>query len=192
MDQQDTRIELSKNKITEAALEWMLADGMDALSIDGLVKRSGVAKTTIYRHFESINDILADTIIKTLPKQKSVDTGSIITDMELLLGYTRQSFESATWGKLLADIVKKTIQDEEFRKIKGKHMAQMMDPMRVAIKRSIDRGEINPDIPTENVIVHMIGPCYYAHFECPDLYRTKKDIDLIVHNSLSEYLVNNQ
>ena len=52
------RRERTDGKITRAVLELILAKGIGAVSIEAVAKRSGVAKTTIYRRYANTDDLL--------------------------------------------------------------------------------------------------------------------------------------
>ena len=48
----------ARERMLRAALEVVLEIGVPGFTIDEVARRSGVAKTTIYRHFDSRNDLL--------------------------------------------------------------------------------------------------------------------------------------
>lgn len=46
-----TRVERTHTAVMEAATALLLEGGPTAITIDGVVARSGVAKSTVYRHW---------------------------------------------------------------------------------------------------------------------------------------------
>ena len=52
----------TQQRIRDAALGLLIAEGVPGFSIDEICRRSGIAKTTIYRHWPSVHDLLVDTV----------------------------------------------------------------------------------------------------------------------------------
>lgn len=52
------RRERTDEKIMRAALDLILTRGIGAVSIEAIAKQSGVAKTTIYRRYSNVDDLL--------------------------------------------------------------------------------------------------------------------------------------
>lgn len=51
--------ELTDRKIVQAALEIAVSEGVSAVTIEEVARRSGVAKTTIYRRYRNTTDMLS-------------------------------------------------------------------------------------------------------------------------------------
>ena len=67
----DARITRTRTLVMEAATELLLDGGPAAITMDGVVARSGVAKSTLYRHWPTRDALVADVfthIAPTLPE----------------------------------------------------------------------------------------------------------------------------
>src|SRR4051794_14143427 len=58
----DPRVARSRAAVIDAATELLVESGPSAVTIDAIVARSGVAKSTIYRHWGSRDDVLLDVM----------------------------------------------------------------------------------------------------------------------------------
>lgn len=65
-----------------AVIEETTEHGLGKLSIEGVARRAGVAKTSIYRHWSSVEDLLLDALGETLPvEQVSVHGDALRSDL---------------------------------------------------------------------------------------------------------------
>src|SRR5438874_454886 len=58
----DPRVTRSRAAILSAAADELVDRGFASFTMDGVVARSGVAKTTVYRHRRSRGDLLPDVV----------------------------------------------------------------------------------------------------------------------------------
>ncbi len=69
----DPRIARSRSRLLAAATELLIAEGPRGVTADAIAEHSGVAKSTLYRHWGSINDLLVDVMRSNVPSEKPVD-----------------------------------------------------------------------------------------------------------------------
>ncbi|MCX5044776.1 TetR/AcrR family transcriptional regulator [Aldersonia sp. NBC_00410] len=66
-DNIDPRRLRSRARLLDAATELLLSGGVDAVTIDAVTRSSGVARTTLYRHFPSSTELLAAAFERLVP-----------------------------------------------------------------------------------------------------------------------------
>ena len=71
----DPRIARSRAAVVRAATDLLVESGPSAVTVDAIVARSGVAKSTIYRHWESRDDILHAVIEQCVPDMPAPPAG---------------------------------------------------------------------------------------------------------------------
>jgi AcrR family transcriptional regulator len=71
--------------ILNATLELFADEGFDAMSIEAIAERAGVGKTTIYRRWDSKEDLMLDAARSLQAEFPIVDTGNLRDDMIHLL-----------------------------------------------------------------------------------------------------------
>ena len=58
----DPRVARSRAKLLAAATEILIETGPSSVTVDAVAERSGVAKSTLYRHWESRSALLVDVL----------------------------------------------------------------------------------------------------------------------------------
>ena len=78
----DPRVRRSRDAVLAASVELFVAGGPRAVTVDAVSEASGVAKTTIYRHWRDRVHLLADTYRACLPVVPAPD-GSLAPEVAL-------------------------------------------------------------------------------------------------------------
>src|SRR3984885_10922662 len=82
----DPRVVLSRERVLTATLDLLTETGLGGLTIDDVSKRSGVAKTTIYRHWPNRAALVIDACSRMIEEDVAVpDTGSLEGDLRAIL-----------------------------------------------------------------------------------------------------------
>jgi AcrR family transcriptional regulator len=69
----DPRVARTHDAVMQAAMDLLLEGGPTALTVDGVVARSGVAKSTVYRHWATRDDLVAAVLTECAPQLDAVD-----------------------------------------------------------------------------------------------------------------------
>src|SRR4051794_5287614 len=101
----DERVRRSKEVILRTASELMIEKGMSGLSVDEVSRRSGVAKTTIYRHWRTRSDLVLEACASISTAQDTPDTGTVEGDLVALLLDLSHLLSTARWPLVLPSIV---------------------------------------------------------------------------------------
>src|SRR5258707_15817170 len=91
----DERVRRSKEAVLAATSELLSEAGLGGVSVDAVSKRSGVAKTTIYRHWPSRTALLLEAGAKMGSRPEAPDTGSLRGDLTVLAMYLPGQLRSA-------------------------------------------------------------------------------------------------
>lgn len=67
------RVARSRTKILSAATELLVEAGPRGVTVDAVAERSGVAKSTLYRHWCSVSELLVDVMRHNVPHETVVD-----------------------------------------------------------------------------------------------------------------------
>jgi len=73
-------------RVSAAVLEQLSSRGYQGLTIEGVARQSGVAKTTIYRRWQSKAEMVFDLVIHRGGTGGITDSGSLSGDIETLAG----------------------------------------------------------------------------------------------------------
>lgn len=81
----DPRLERSREAILDAATELLSEGGVGRVTIDAITARSGVARSTLYRHFPTSTDVLAVAFQRLLPPLQAPATDAPLRERLLTL-----------------------------------------------------------------------------------------------------------
>lgn len=148
----------------------MLAEeGIQALTIEGIAERAGVGKTTIYRRFDSIEEILVNAFGEMDLGVEIPDTGSTREDLIQLGEAFRSQSAAAVMFPVLAQIVGTALTNPIVLDTFREHL---MKPRQTSIKtilqRGVERGDVRPDVDID-LLADLIpgGIIFHKLFQLP-------------------------
>ena len=88
-----------------AAYELLTEAGLSGVSFDEVSRRSGVAKTTLYRHWPSRSALLFDAVMQFAPRLQTPATGSLRGDLTALALGLAQRLQTGGWSSAMPSII---------------------------------------------------------------------------------------
>ena len=160
MDQfaEDPRIRRSKGAVLAAAVELFVAGGPRAVTVDAVSESSGVAKTTIYRHWPDRAHLLADTYRSCLPVV--AQPGPELGPEESLRTVTRalvSGMGTAPTRPALPHLIATPLDPVESRALPSDVMDQTFAPVVAAIERCAAEGVIPADTEVAEAKHQLVG-----------------------------------
>ena len=160
----DERVRRSKEAVLAATYELLTEAGVGGLSVDAVARRSGVAKTTIYRHWPSRSALVLDACSRLRPQPDVPDTGSLRQDLLALATDLASRLRSARWPAVLPSIIDAAERDPELADLHARLHAGMIMAFQVVVERGQRRGELSPRRDPSEVIASVIGPLFYRRW----------------------------
>src|ERR1019366_2515587 len=77
----DPRVVRTRTAVLEAAIDLLAERGYSGFSVEGVVEATGIAKTTLYRHWPTRDDLLAAVIGQLGGAGELPGTGSVRQDL---------------------------------------------------------------------------------------------------------------
>ena len=160
----DERVRRSRATVLGATAELLFERGFAGTSVDEVSRRSGVAKTTIYRHWPTRADLLRDACSKVGTPMEVPDVGSYEADVTALLMNLSHLLRSAKWTSVLPSVIDAAERDPEIARMYSKLQEGYSAPLRVVIQRAIQRGELPKTTDIDVVIAAFTGPLFYRRW----------------------------
>ena len=158
------RSEKARRAILDAAAELMLAEGLEAVSMDEVAERAGVSKATIYRWWPTKQTLALDALYHqwdTAPPA-APDTGSLRSDLLALIRPWIRRVRARSYGRVVAALIEKAQADPAFAaEYRARFVDPRREPARRAFQRAIERGEISPRTDVDLAIDLVYGPLYH-------------------------------
>jgi AcrR family transcriptional regulator len=160
----DGRVRRSRSRVLTTAFELLSESGVGGFTVDEVARRSGVAKTTIYRHWPSREALVIDAASRISAEQEVPDTGSLEGDVTALLVNLGHVLGTARWSSVVPSIVDVAERDPEFAGIHGQIQRGHAAPLREIIERAVGRGLISTAADPSTMVSALIGPLYYRRW----------------------------
>jgi AcrR family transcriptional regulator len=145
-------------KMLRATQEIAVAHGLEGFSIDEVARRSGVAKSTIYRHFGTGDELLLAAMGELVGEVPDADTGSLLGDLTLIMTQFVAIATQPSIRRLFTSVLNRAIDNEDFAALQEELVTERKAPMRRALQRGMARGEIDPAIDLELASTIVQGP----------------------------------
>jgi AcrR family transcriptional regulator len=147
--------------ILETTHRLLREHGYDRLTIDGVAREAGVARTTIYRRYRDKADLVSAAIETMSDRPKRPSTGNARSDLVAHIEHVRRNYGMSLAGALLMEEPYNPTMIEMFRK---RMVAPQRKSVRQTLQEGIERGEIRPDVDIERVIDLLLGAVFGAFF----------------------------
>lgn len=85
-----------------AATELLVEAGPRCVTVDAVAERSGVAKSTLYRHWASVHELLLDVMRSNVPAETTVDlSGGFDEALRSWIAHGVATLSSPDWARVL-------------------------------------------------------------------------------------------
>ena len=155
------RSEEARRKAIAAAIDLIIERGVANLSIEEVAARSGVAKTTIYRHWPERASLIIDTVRSTFSHVTTPDTGSLRGDLETYFDGMIRADLNGQIGKLIPSLIDAATRDPEIGLLMDRLSIERQQPLMTMVARAQERGELPPDLDRDVVVGTVIGPIVF-------------------------------
>ena len=158
----DPRVARSKAAVLAAAADELFERGFAGASVDRIASRSGVAKTTIYRHWPSRGALLADTCRTWRHAQPEPDTsGDLRTDLVTVLSGLARGLQTGAWPRVLASLIERAEHDAELAGVHREAVRELRRPLHRILESGVRNGELPRDLDLDLAAAELAGPLFY-------------------------------
>lgn len=154
----DARID---TEVVEAVLHALENGGYRAVTIDGIARNVGRARSSLYRRWPSKRHLVVYSVLSELGENPAPDTGTLRGDLLSAVCTLWRAFRGPL-GHALAGLVADMAQDAALASsIRHRVLAPRRRSMREAIERARVRGEARNDVDVELLLDMLTSPFYF-------------------------------
>jgi len=179
----DPRVARTRAAVLGAAIELLAERGYSGFSVESVVERTGIAKTTLYRHWPTRDDLLAAAIAELDGAGSLPDSGSVRQDLQDLLARRVQAARTPRWERCMPALVEAAAHHPELAAVIARLTGQVLAQIETVLGRGIERGELRHDLDPQLAASALIGPIVFRRLllhEAPTLQRVSAVIDLLM------------
>jgi AcrR family transcriptional regulator len=150
-----------RRAVLAATIEELAEVGYGAFGFDGVARRAGVHRTTLYRRWRSREDLLVDAIAEYAQVAVPIpDTGSVRDDLLRYATSIVRSVAQPTIRAVVAAYVAEADHNPELAEAVRRYWADRRRLARAMVDRAIERGELPASADADRVFDHVLGPIY--------------------------------
>lgn len=164
-DEVDPRIERSRMCVLVATADLLREVGYGQLTIEAVAARSGVAKSTIYRHYGSKAELVSDAFTR-VHASGGTDTpppgpvrgrvAAILTDLACAVD------EPQRLACLMPALIDAAERSDEMAELAHRMADESAQPLRAVLDQAVESGELPPHTDTGVLADALVAPIVMA------------------------------
>jgi len=157
----DPRIERTRQVVLAAAAELVAELGYSDVTIEAIGERSGVARSTIYRHWKQLPELILDALSAAIEGAEPPDTGALRDDLVAFIGEFAGLLTSPQFRQIAIALVVESHRDPDIAELHGRFLRARQECAVAAIERGIERGELPATVDPAAMTVDLVAPVFF-------------------------------
>ncbi|MGH3362239.1 MAG: TetR/AcrR family transcriptional regulator [Nocardioides sp.] len=159
----DPRVQRSRATVLAAALEELADRGYGAFSIDGVARRSGVARSTIYRLWGDRTSLVSEAMeeLNVQPGPRPAGDESPRERVVALIGHLASAMRGSPVADCLPAMVDGAERDPAVRRLHHAYNERRRSALTAAVASARDSGAAHPDVVPELAAQALAGAVIY-------------------------------
>ncbi|MFC0623777.1 TetR/AcrR family transcriptional regulator [Kribbella deserti] len=159
----DRRSERARRAILSAALELCVEESFARLTMEGVAKRAGVGKQTIYRWWPSKSAVLLEAIDDRAGDTLDFpDTGDLVADLRTQMIQLARTLTDPVFAASLRGLIAAAQSDADAAEsLYRTLMKPRVELCAERLKKAQQAGQVRPEVAPEDLIELLYAPLYY-------------------------------
>jgi len=179
---EDPRVTRTRSVVLDAAATLLAERGYAAFTMNALVERTGVSRTTMYKYWPSRTGLIAATIGAMATDPAAPDTGDVRDDLIALAMDSLDAYTGPRWSGL-ASVQEAAVHDPELRASLQAAVSTRFSAPRAVLERAISRGQLRAEIDVDTAITILIGAVFFR-LRSADLPQVRREVPAIIDTIL--------
>lgn len=159
----DPRIARTRSAAMKAMLEVLAEGGIQSCSFESVSERSGISRSTLYRHWDDKTQLLKDALRSQVTEKAAPDTGNLRDDMLTVMLDLGHALSETPWGAMVAQLMAAAAVDKDVAEIQQASAEYHEAVETEIIERAIRRGELPADADPAHTVLLFASPVFYRH-----------------------------
>jgi TetR/AcrR family transcriptional regulator of autoinduction and epiphytic fitness len=154
----DPRIERTRRVVLDAALALLVERGYGEVTIEAVAARSGVAKSTIYRHWPSRLELINDAFMELKPTLPTPTDGDVRDRLVAVLEQLAANVAASQWSACLPSLIDAAERDPTARELKTRLATNGRQTIAALLAEGVRNGELSADLDPDLMAEALAGP----------------------------------
>jgi len=160
----DPRRVRSRAAALTATVDLLVERGIAGTTIEAVAARSGVARTTIYRHWPDQPALVVDAFASVLDDPAPPDLGSLRADLLHLVRGLADALGRGPAAALMATLVDAAERDPRYAAVHRREAQARHGAVRVVLERGVERGELPAGADLDALVDVLAGPLFHRRW----------------------------
>lgn len=157
----DPRVVRSRAAALSAARAILLDGGSDAVTHVAVAARSGVGRTTLYRHWPDTISLLRDVLWEQMEIDHSIPTGDLRGDLVRELEVVRDQLHHAPLERTMRTMIDRAPTHPAYADLKEFLYREGTRVLAELVRTGIARGELARPLDPDRAVDQLAGPLIY-------------------------------
>ena len=163
----DPRIERTRRVVFEATLDELAELGYGALTIEGVARRAGVGKATIYRHWDGKLDLVADAVTTLKEAVRPPETDDHRERIGGMISALAEHLAGSRFSACMPALIEASERDPAVREFHHRTSAERRALMVGLLDDARAAGHLPVDIDTALLAELLVGPIFLRKLTSP-------------------------
>lgn len=158
----DPRIEHTRRVVLQAASEVVAERGFADASIDAIAQRSGVARSTIYRHWPDRMTLLLEAVRSLLRPPQVPSGGDARSILTALATQLNDMLAAEPFGSIVATLIAESRRDQQLDELREKFFGQRVVEVAEVLRSALDQKEMPAGIQVAGLVDDVSAPIFFS------------------------------
>lgn len=154
----DPRVERTRQAALRAASAILEEHGWEAVTHVAVSERSGVGRSTLYRHWPDATALLMEVIAAMAVVGQRAPTGDVRVDLVAQLERFRERLHDPVCERAMATVMERAAVDPGFSDVRAAITADATRPIRRILQAAAARGELDITAGIDVLVAQLAGP----------------------------------
>ena len=152
------RSEEARSAAVAATVDLVLESGVEGVTFEEVAARSGVAKSTLYRHFGTKQAMVVEAATTCFVEMVTPDTGDLATDLRTIFDRAKGDDEAHRIPDLMPALIAASDRDEDLHGLLLSVLEERRRPIRTVLQLAQLRREIGRHVDLDMALTLLLGP----------------------------------
>ncbi|MFJ9706015.1 TetR/AcrR family transcriptional regulator [Streptomyces sp. NPDC101234] len=145
----------------DAGQKILRSEGAEAVTYVTVAERSGVGRTTLYRHWPTIEHFLRDVLLRNCAVTHHTPTGATREDLIEELDGFRVQLGSPSLERPMTTIMDRASRDAEFAQLCGELYEACSGTVAQIVRTAGKSGDVDDNVDVSQAIAELAGPLVF-------------------------------